>query len=350
MHFKVATMAVMQFHGLQVGTDYLFSILKAACLALKPNDIYSSLTDSLSTDFLKDEFLSIPAKHISDTLKRSKTLFKAYIELEQQLRNYHPSTRIFFKTPRPRNKRGVELALMKRESKLPKELCAAKKKVEKDAGKRIKMEETARAEEVNRQQAKMNNQMGICQCCFEEYPLNRMVTCNSKDAHLFCMDCPKQFIETEMGNLKCRPLCFASIECKAAFSRAQLQQILGERSFDRLEHMQQQQDIAAAGLDFLSECPFCDFKAECLPVEVDKEFRCQNTKCGKTSCRLCNKETHIPLSCEEANEDGKLTKRHVVEEAMSAALIRKCNKCQHPFIKEHGCNKMRCPNCSNMQW
>jgi TRIAD3 protein (E3 ubiquitin-protein ligase RNF216) len=212
------------------------------------------------------------------------------------------------------------------------------------------MEETARAEEVNRQQAKMNNQMGICQCCFEEYPLNRMVTCNSKDAHLFCMDCPKQFIETEMGNLKCRPLCFASIECKAAFSRAQLQQILGERSFDRLEHMQQQQDIAAAGLDFLSECPFCDFKAECLPVEVDKEFRCQNTKCGKTSCRLCNKETHIPLSCEEANEDGKLTKRHVVEEAMSAALIRKCNKCQHPFIKEHGCNKMRCPNCSNMQW
>lgn len=299
---------------------------------------------------LKDEFLSIPARHISYTLKQSKTLFKAYIELEQQLRDYHPSTRKFVKSPRSRNKRGVELALMRAESKLPKELRAAKKKVEKDAGKRIKMEETERAEELNLQQAKMNDQMGQCQCCFTDYPLNRMVTCNGKDMHTFCMDCSKQYIETEMGHMKCRPICFADMECKGAFSRAQLQQILGEQSFDRLEHMQQQQDIAAAGLDFLSECPFCDFKAECLPVEVDKEFRCLNTKCGKTSCRLCNKETHIPLNCEEANKDGKLTKRHVVEEAMTAALIRKCNKCRHPFIKEHGCNKMKCPNCGNTQW
>lgn len=26
---------------------------------------------------------------------------------------------------------------------------------------------------------------------------------------------------------------------------------------------------------------------------------------------------------------------------MSAALIRKCNKCSAPFIKENGCNKVR---------
>jgi TRIAD3 protein (E3 ubiquitin-protein ligase RNF216) len=207
-----------------------------------------------------------------------------------------------------------------------------------------------RAEEINLHRAQRDNDMGECQCCFAQYPLNRMTSCSGKDLHLFCMDCPKQYIETEIGQGKCRPVCFASTDCKGTFSRAQLQQVLDQRTFDRLEHLQQQQDLAAAGLDFLSECPFCDYKQECPPIEVDKEFRCQNTKCGKTSCRLCNKETHIPLSCEEAKKDDKLTLRHVVEEAMSAALIRKCNKCQQPFVKEYGCNKMSCTNCGNKQW
>jgi TRIAD3 protein (E3 ubiquitin-protein ligase RNF216) len=35
---------------------------------------------------------------------------------------------------------------------------------------------------------------------------------------------------------------------------------------------------------------------------------------------------------------------------MSAALIRHCNKCKHPFIKEQGCNKMTCTHCRNLQW
>jgi TRIAD3 protein (E3 ubiquitin-protein ligase RNF216) len=177
-----------------------------------------------------------------------------------------------------------------------------------------------------------------------------MISCGGKNMHLFCMDCPKQYIETEMGQSHCRPVCFASTECKGTFSRQQLMQVLSKKSFERLEHMQQQQDLAAAGLDFLSDCPFCDFKMECPPIEVDREFRCQSTKCGKISCRLCQKETHIPLSCDEAKKDGQLTLRHIVEEAMSAALIRTCNSCKHPFVKEYGCNKMTCSHCRNVQW
>lgn len=33
---------------------------------------------------------------------------------------------------------------------------------------------------------------------------------------------------------------------------------------------------------------------------------------------------------------------------MSAALIRRCNKCSKPFVKEDGCNEMRC-RCGNLQ-
>lgn len=45
---------------------------------------------------------------------------------------------------------------------------------------------------------------------------------------------------------------------------------------------------------------------------------------------------------------NKLSAKHVVEEAMSNALIRKCNKCKNPFLKESGCNKMKCM-CGNTQ-
>lgn len=127
-----------------------------------------------------------------------------------------------------------------------------------------------------------------------------------------------------MEMMKCRPVCPATIDCKAPFSRSELKRFLGETAFERLEKLQQLEDIQAAGLDDLDECPFCDFKAECPPIEIDKEFRCQNESCGKTSCRLCKLETHIPLTCEEFKKDNKVNVRHAVEEAMSQALIRNC--------------------------
>jgi TRIAD3 protein (E3 ubiquitin-protein ligase RNF216) len=151
-----------------------------------------------------------------------------------------------------------------------------------------------------------------------------MTYCNGDTIHFFCLLCAKTYVEGEMGNARCRPVCFADTSCGGIFARSQLLGFLGQTSFDHLEHLQQQADLAAAGLDFLDECPFCDFKAECPPVEIDREFRCLNPKCQKTSCRLCQKETHIPLSCEEAKKEGNLTMRHVIEEAMSSALIRHC--------------------------
>jgi TRIAD3 protein (E3 ubiquitin-protein ligase RNF216) len=203
---------------------------------------------------------------------------------------------------------------------------------------------------MNLQYAQSNDQMGECACCFDDVPLNRMIFCNGGTTHSYCLECPKRQIETQMGLSNCRPKCFGVDNCEGTFTRKDLQKVLSDKTFERLEHMQQLEDLAAAGLDFLSECPFCDFKMECPPVEVDKEFRCQNKKCAKTSCRLCEKETHIPLTCKEAEKEGQITLRHIVEEAMSAALIRQCNRCKHPFVKDYGCNKMTCSHCRNVQW
>ncbi|KAF1943204.1 hypothetical protein EJ02DRAFT_443455 [Clathrospora elynae] len=268
-----------------------------------------------ASELLKEEFLNVPSRHITNLLKQQNTLYKAFGVLEHQVRNYR-NARVYTRLGRPRNKRGIEFQLIEEGSQLPKELHAARKKSEAEAAKRRKIEEVKQAEEANLEQAQMNKQMGECACCFDDVPLNRMISCDGDHVHFYCMNCPRRQIETQMGQSRCRPRCFGVNDCNGTFSRRQLQEVLSEKTFERLEHMQQLEDLKAAGLDFLSECPFCDFKMECPPVDIDKEFRCQNTKCAKTSCRLCEKESHIPLSCEESNKDGQITLRHIVEEAI----------------------------------
>lgn len=256
---------------------------------------------------------------------------------------------MFRKINKPRVRHGYENALAAAGNNLPKELQAAKKKSEREAAKRLKESEKKSAEEANFLQAQIQGETADCLCCFDEFAMNRMITCGGDTMHIFCRDCAKKYVEEEIGKMKCRPVCFADASCGGTFTRSQLQSFLGEKTFERLEHLQQQEDLRDAGLDFLDECPFCDFKAECLPVEIDKEFRCQNPKCGKTSCRLCHKETHIPKTCDEVKKDDNLSVRHKVEEAKSEALIRHCNRCKNPFVKEFGCNKMTCTKCHNMQ-
>lgn len=46
--------------------------------------------------------------------------------------------------------------------------------------------------------------------------------------------------------------------------------------------------------------------------------------------------------------ENKLTAKHVVEEAMTEAFVRKCNNCSKVFLKEGGCHRMKCL-CGNLQ-
>ena len=50
----------------------------------------------------------------------------------------------------------------------------------------------------------------------------------------------------------------------------------------------------------------------------------------------------------EYQSENTLTSRHAVEEAMSEALIRRCNVCGQAFVKDGGCNQMTC-SCGNSQ-
>ncbi|KAF2120898.1 hypothetical protein BDV96DRAFT_484706 [Lophiotrema nucula] len=300
-------------------------------------------------ELLKDEFLQVPVRHIENTLNDEKSLFKSFVKIESQLQLYNNISMTFSRIANPRKRRHHERTLTPATHLMLRELAAARNWGDHELAKRLAEVEASRIEEENLMMAQANGEMSECQCCFDDFPTNRMTFCSGESIHFICKTCAGRAVEEEMSQGRCRPKCIADTACVGTYSRAQLQDFLLPKSFERLEKMQQQADIAAAGLADLEECPFCDFKAECPPVEIDKEFRCQNTECRKVSCRLCQKETHIPKSCEEAKKDANITVRHQVEEAMSEALIRKCNRCKNPFVKDHGCNKMTCTKCSNVQ-
>lgn len=121
-------------------------------------------------------------------------------------------------------------------------------------------------------------------------------------------------------------------DCPGIFLAAERRSYLGGKTISALDRLEQGAALREANIENLASCPFCPYAAECPPAEVDREFRCQNPECRVVSCRLCNKETHIPKTCAEAAADNTDSARHQIEEAMSAAMIRKCNKCEFPLV------------------
>jgi TRIAD3 protein (E3 ubiquitin-protein ligase RNF216) len=151
-----------------------------------------------------------------------------------------------------------------------------------------------------------------------------MTHCGGDECHFFCLVCAHSNAANEIGLGRYKIKCMDGSGCQAEFPHDEKLRFLNDKEMGALDRNQRETELHMAGLDDLVRCPFCDFAAICPAVEVDREFRCLNAECERVSCRLCQQDTHIPLSCKEYAKENKLTVRHVVEEAMTDALIRSC--------------------------
>jgi E3 ubiquitin-protein ligase RNF216 len=301
---------------------------------------------------------------IDSTLNDTRRhLYPAYMILEEAERTYDPTKSPYNKIKKPRatashwtpirveetlNREGTTADTML----VLRELQAARRARKKADDKRQAERQAQLDEEENIRRAQAEGTMLECGCCFCDFPLNRMVHCENEQAlHWFCRPCARQVAENEIGNSKYQIKCMSMDGCDFGFSRHTKNQFLDEKALIALDRNEQEEMLRLAGIENLESCPFCPFAAEYPSVEEDREFRCQAPDCEKISCRLCKLESHIPKSCAEYAKDKGLSVRRQIEEAMSAALIRKCNKCGTPFVKEEGCNKMTCTRsgCFNVQ-
>ncbi|KAE8380147.1 hypothetical protein BDV26DRAFT_290707 [Aspergillus bertholletiae] len=292
-------------------------------------------------DILAQEFPWTSIPHIRQLISSKGGLYSVYMTLYQEY--IHPGTQlphIRLKRPRPFVNSGRAW-----DHELISELNAAKRRIAKDAESHRKRKEEEEAEKFNEEKHSRSGDLVECQCCYSDVPSNRVVPCESATVHFFCFRCIRKTAETQVGMMKYKLQCLDTSECKANFARGHLEKALGSSLMEKLDHLQQQDEVEQAGLEGLESCPFCDFKGICPPVDEDREFRCCNPSCETVSCRLCKDKSHIPKTCDEARAEKGLPARHIVEEAMSEAMIRNCPKCNVKIIKDTGCNKMICSKC-----
>ncbi|TVY30199.1 E3 ubiquitin-protein ligase [Lachnellula hyalina] len=324
---------------------------------------FGIITRTYIKNILQVEFPETPMVFIYAALDQSQhRLFQAYRILEEAQRAFNPADPPYNKIKNARKSQAefkdssIQAHIVSPEvdparKDILRELQAARSIRSKAEAKRELESEAEREEEANEQKAIAEGTMQECGCCFGDCPFNRMVHCDADTMHWFCKACAKQTADTEIGNSKYILRCMSMDGCEGGFSLDQRSLFLDEKTQIALERNEQEAVLRMAGIENLESCPFCPYAAEYPPVEVNKEFRCEAPDCERLSCRLCKLESHIPKSCDEFMKDNGLSIRRQVEEAMSAALIRKCNKCGTPFVKDEGCNKMTCTRngCHNVQ-
>lgn len=300
---------------------------------------------------LASQFEHVPTHYVDKTVKEKKELWSAFIHIQKQELNYFQNPA----RPYPRH-RQPRVALEKKYqttdallepahyNMLICELQAVKQHLMREHLKKDQEEAKTHAEKQNLEEHKIAGTIIECQCCFDdEVPINRAVTCMAASGeHSFCFTCVENLANTQIGMMRHELLCMDGSGCKEKLDMEAVGRAIPLKTFDRLLFNEQQAEIKAANLEGLEQCPSCDFKAICDPIEENPIFHCQNPDCFRVTCRKCHETSHLPKTCEEVVKDRKLDAKHKVEEARSAAVMRPCPKCKSMIIKELGCNKMRC--------
>jgi len=292
----------------------------------------------VSKSLLMQAFPYVRAGDVDDILKENgDCLFPAFIALSGIVSGQQPRAGFRLKNQRSRDvpefrddqiENTMRNTQNEAERSTLEEFQAARSVVQERLAKLEAERKIEQQEQENVNRAKAEGTMADCECCYDECPLNRMVHCNGETLHWFCRSCAKQMAETQIGLSKYHLACMSMDGCTAGFSRDQRDTFLDNKLIIALDRIEQEAVLRMAGIENLETCPFCPFAAECPPVEINREFTCQNPECEMVSCRMCRRETHIPKTCDEAVKDAGVSARRVIEEAMSAALIRTCNKCK----------------------
>jgi TRIAD3 protein (E3 ubiquitin-protein ligase RNF216) len=156
---------------------------------------------------------------------------------------------------------------------------------------------------------------------------------------MFCRDCVRRGSEVQIADSKSIISCL--ISCGENIPLPVLQTVLPALMFSKLVQRRQMEEVQAAGLKDLVQCPACSF-ATIMSDPEDKVIVCGNQECGKMTCRICGEESHVPLPCDEVAKDGEVVARSKLEDAMTEAMVRACVRCKKRFFKDEGCNKMKC--------
>ena len=219
---------------------------------------------------------------------------------------------------------------------------------------------------------------GSCQCCFEEISTINSLSCTSQDntsAHIFCKDCLRRYVQEwvfggadyQLKTHHTNTLPCMAIDCQEGYIPHEV--IEGVCSEGLWENYQEKIfrteaiAVAPAITAIPQEIRVIATRSYSDPEEVSagladdsQPTRERSSSAGDESDLLpaiqeavvpkkvaSGKKTAEPAKMIKAEKRTKTLNR--VAEAMTLAKVRKCPMCDVAFLKESGCNKMKCPSC-----
>mmetsp|Transcript_286 Transcript_286/g.612 ORF Transcript_286/g.612 Transcript_286/m.612 type:complete len:539 (+) Transcript_286:234-1850(+) len=225
---------------------------------------------------------------------------------------------------------------------------------------------------------------GSCQCCFEEISSTSSLPCSrssqSYPTHSFCKECLRRYVQEWVFGGADYPLRHRTLPCLAAdcgsdgyIPHEVIEQVCSPPLWEQYQEKIFRMEAASQSLPVLD----ASSRSYSDPPEVmggladdthpfyrstkprSTSFDVAEDKQGETKKKVDSKvhakkrlaghikkfvsrgdKTRAASSCHDDNPDV-----NKVAEAMTEAKVRKCPACQVSFLKESGCNKMKCPNC-----
>lgn len=205
-----------------------------------------------------------------------------------------------------------------------------------------------------------------CPCCCCSFQALDAVKCFN--GHSFCSDCVKSSIESLIGSgtldgrngiLKCLD---PGANCQATVGLQSIQLALSSldarllRAWeDGITHEMICKQELVRDPDF-RVCPFCRLYSAWVSHDDivggpnPNQFQCQEPRCHLASCVSCKGAYHGgPCSLVDAprDDDGPKNVSYVIQKELTQSRIRLCPTplCGLEFVREDGCNHMRCVRC-----
>lgn len=191
-----------------------------------------------------------------------------------------------------------------------------------------------------------------CQCCFTEYPFGELIKCSNastKYKHTFCKDCIKGYVESGINDKKATCQCMLDTSdehCNGIYTEPDIEKCLTEQTYAIFKDMLIVSEITsfAKMFDNYKICPFCNMFGVIVEGDI-KYVECKRCT-DKSWCIMCKKDAHGEDSCWKIKDEKDIESIiHMVTETITNALTRKCPKCFTEYVKEEGCNLIKCTAC-----
>ena len=187
-----------------------------------------------------------------------------------------------------------------------------------------------------------------CPICLDEYQ-NGSEIYGSNCEHKCCKTCFRGYIEMEIQLNHQLPFKCIQEGCNEFISLETVQSFLSNHLKPKLS--KNLLNSIVLNSEKLKFCPGanCDLIIkfnELLKTNKPINIRCN---CNTCFCSLCNRDAHLPLSCELYAEWESLNKsgNDIYSDTWIKLRTKKCPQCQTPIEKNKGCMHMTCRTCSH---